>query len=157
MGIVGIYKASKFLIFNPGSPSKMGTAEEYLEVAKAHWGNMDEAERKHEEQQLNMLLGALVEIKEDGTMMSYCPIPEGVSQEMIDQAIESGEIQLAPIEGYMIVDEPKEWKEEDGVYKYDTRQHREIMGEILSSWDDLKFDGKTITLSDGMSIYEKTN
>ena len=48
-----------------------------------------------------------------------------------------------------------DWKEEAGKFLYDTRQEREVLGEKISAWDDLKFDGETVTFADGLAVYEK--
>lgn len=151
MGIVGYYRPCSFAIFTEEG-LKMGTKEEYIENSRKRW-SPDEAE--HEEQQMMMLINAIVDVNEDGKIYTYFPIPANASKEELDEAIASGYATLAPIEGYMCFDKPFDWKEEDGVFKYDTREHREVMGEMLSSWDDLKFDEKTITMSSGLAVYEK--
>ena len=151
MSIVGYYRPCSFAIFGEDG-LKMGTKEEYIENARKHW-SPDEAE--HEEQQMMMLVNAIVDVNEDGKIYNYFPIPANTPQEELDKAIAQGYAKLAPVEGYMCFDKPFDWKEEDGVFKYDTREHRELMGEMLSSWDDLKFDGKTITMSSGLAVYEK--
>lgn len=153
MSIVGKYRPCSFAIFTENG-LKMGTKEEYIENARKHFP-ADPDEAKHEEGQIMMLVNAILEVCEDGKIYPYFQIPATASKEDIEKAVAAGEIKLASIEGYMCVDKPYDWKEEDGVYKYDTRETREVMGEKLSSWDDLKFDGKTITMSSGLSVYEK--
>jgi len=151
MGIVGKYRPCSFAIFTEAG-LKMGTAEEYIENVKKH-ASPDEVD--HEVQQTMMLINAIVDVAEDGKIYTYFQIPENIPQDVIDKEIAAGRAKLAPVDGYMCVDKPFDWKEEDGVYKYDTRQTREVLGEQLSSWDDLKFDGKTITMSSGLAVYEK--
>lgn len=151
MSIIGKYRPCGFAIFSEEG-LKMGTKEEYIENIKKH-SSPETMER--EVQQAMMIVDMIMDVAEDGKIYSYYKIPETASKEEIDAAVAAGEVVMAPIEGYMCVDKPYDWKEEDGVYKYDTRQYREVMGEQLSAWDDLKFDGKTITMSSGMSILEK--
>lgn len=48
---------------------------------------------------------------EDGKLYMLMPLPAGVSQEEVDQAVKAGIIQL--YDG-MMTDEPKAWEERDG-------------------------------------------
>lgn len=151
MSIVGKYRPCSFIIFSKDG-MKMGSKEEYIENIKA---NSTPDMLEHSLQEAMMMVNMILDISEDGKIYTYYQLPGNVSKEEIDKAIEAGELQLAPMEGYMCVDKPYDWKEEDGVFKYDTRQYREVLGEQLTSWDDLKFDGKTVTMSSGMSVFEK--
>ena len=50
----------------------------------------------------------------------------------------------------------KEWKYLGGKYYYNTQEEREVMGEKLSPWDELKFDEEGLMLySEMMKIRKK--
>ena len=84
----------------------------------------------------------VMEFTDDYKVLSYMPIPKHVTQEQIDQAIASGEVKI--VDGMMCCEEPKEWKAVNGHYYYNTKEHREIFGEIKSPWDiiDPDADGR---------------
>lgn len=151
MGIIGTYRPCSFAIFTEEG-LKMGSPEEYVENILAR---CPEEHKEHQKSQTLMMVGSLLKICEDGKIHQYMPLPTGVTKEQLDEAIASGEIVLSDMEGYFICDEPRDWKEEDGVYKYDTGSERVVLGENLSPWDDLKFDGSHITMSEGFVVYEK--
>lgn len=77
------------------------------------------------------------EITEDHRVIGWMKLPEGVSDEEIKSAVEAGEIGEVK-DGYFLIEE-KPWKEEDGRFFFDSGEHREVFGEIQSSWDELKF------------------
>lgn len=84
----------------------------------------------------------VMEFTDDYQVLSYMPIPKHVTQEQIDQAVASGEVKI--VDGMMCCEEPKEWKAVNGHYYYNTKEHREIFGEIKSPWDiiDPDADGR---------------
>ncbi len=84
----------------------------------------------------------VMEFTDDYKVLSYMPIPKHVTQEQIDQAVASGEVKI--VDGMMCCEEPKEWKAVNGHYYYNTKEHREIFGEIKSPWDiiDPDADGR---------------
>ena len=81
---------------------------------------------------------AIVEISADHKIYQWMKLPDGVSDEDIKEAIEAGEI-TAVKDGYFCLGS-NEWKCLDGKYYYDTKEHREVFGEIRSPWDELTFD-----------------
>ncbi|MBQ3620043.1 MAG: hypothetical protein II939_18035 [Bacteroidales bacterium] len=101
-------------------------------------GKLDEEEYN---QTLN-LFESVMEFTDDYKVLSYMPIPKHVTQEQIDQAVASGEVKI--VDGMMCCEEPKEWKAVNGHYYYNTKEHREIFGEIKSPWDiiDPDADGR---------------
>ena len=89
-----------------------------------------------EEDEYNQTLSmfdAVMEFTDDYKVLSYMPIPKHVTQEQIDEAVASGEVKI--VDGMMCCEEPKEWKAVNGHYYYNTKEHREIFGEIKSPWD----------------------
>ncbi len=71
------------------------------------------------------------------------PIPEGVSQEEIDEAVKSGEIQLK--DGMMYA-ECYDWKIENDKAYFDTQEEGEVMGEKVSPWHEIEEVGDMIEL-----------
>lgn len=88
------------------------------------------------------MFDAVMEFTDDYKVLSYMPIPKHVTREQIDEAIASGEVKI--VDGMMCCEEPKEWKAVNGHYYYNTKEHREIFGEIKSPWDiiDPDADGR---------------
>ncbi len=137
--IVGRWKIYK--TFAPiGNSFELHTKDEVvaeLDKKKAA-GEIDEDEYN---ETLNMF-DAVMEFTDDYKVLSYMPIPKHVTQEQIDQAVASGEVKI--VDGMMCCEEPKEWKAVNGHYYYNTKEHREIFGEIKSPWDiiDPDADGR---------------
>ncbi len=93
-------------------------------------GELDDEEEYNET--LN-LFESVMEFTDDYKVLSYMPIPKHVTQEVIDEALASGEVKI--VDGMMCCEEPKEWKAVNGHYYYNTKEHREVFGEIKSPWD----------------------
>jgi len=86
------------------------------------------------------MFGAVVEFCEDHKTRMYTPIPAGVSQQEIDEALASGEVKL--VDGMIFDGCEKEWKAVKGDYWYNTGEHREVFGEIKSPWDKITPDSE---------------
>lgn len=101
----------------------------------------DAIEEDEYNETLNMF-DYVMKFTDDYKVLSYMPIPKHVTQEQIDQAVASGEVKI--VDGMMCCEEPKEWKAVNGHYYYNTKEHREIFGEIKSPWDiiDPDADGR---------------
>jgi hypothetical protein len=96
----------------------------------------------------------MIEFTEDHKVLWWRPLPAGVSEEMIQKALEAGEI--AGVKDGMFSSGGKEWKAVDGKYYYDTGEHREVFGEVQSSWDELVPDENgAIPMSGGMMKIKK--
>lgn len=151
MNIVGMYQVSS-LLGRSGDSLKMITREERIAEV-----NASDADPREKSQQL-MTANSRLEICNDGKIYSYAPIPEGVPADQIQAAVDAGQV-LKVKDGYCVFGKGDvyDWKEEDGKFFYDTRQTREILGEAVSPWDDLKFDGTHVTFAEGFVIYEKIN
>lgn len=99
-----------------------------------------------------LLYSSIMEFKDDGSVINLSPIPEGVSQEDIDEAVKSGQIVLC--DGYM-VQENSRWKNENGKDYYDTGMQGEVLGEEVSSWIEVPVvDGKIEILTYRLSKVE---
>ncbi len=90
----------------------------------------------------------------DGKVLTWMKAPEGVPQEAIDEALASGEIK-AFRDGFFCLEE-KPWKEENGEFFYDTGEHREMFGEMQSSWDKLELNADgLLKFGSGMLLLRK--
>ena len=86
-----------------------------------------------------MLLKAVAVFEEDGSLSILSPLSEGVSQEMVDEAVASGEITLK--DGMMLTDQ-KHWKVENGKNMADTGAEGEVLGEKVGPWEEIKEIGE---------------
>lgn len=145
--IVGTYSVVKALAFVNGDFDLFTEAEVKadLEAKKAAGEDVDDSA-------LNSFT-LKVEFTPDHTVDQWMKIPAGVSDEMIKEAVESGEI-LAARDGFFCA-QRTEWKCVDGKYYYDTKQHREVFGEVQSSWDELVCEDGLIKFGGGSMMIRK--
>ncbi|MBR3382857.1 MAG: hypothetical protein IKG85_07475 [Clostridia bacterium] len=95
-----------------------------------------------------------VEFTDDHRVLTWSPMPAGVSEEDIKAAVESGEIAAAK-DGFFCGKE-LEWKAVGGKYYYNTGEHRVVFDEEQSPWDELAPDGDgLIPFSSGMMLLKK--
>ena len=88
------------------------------------------------------MLNAKFIFKDDGFVYTTLPIPEDMPQEEIDEYIASGEAWI--VDGMLGI-ERKEWKEEDGKFRFNSGTKGEVLGEAIDPWND-------IAVNDGGSI-----
>ena len=86
-------------------------AEEYRKAPMPYVDESDEEAVADELKERQQMIGSQLAVCEDGKLYMLMPLPEGVSKEEIDQAVEAGAIRL--YDG-MMTDEPKAWEERDG-------------------------------------------
>ena len=92
-----------------------------------------------------MLLNGTALFEEDGNLVFLSPLPEGISQEEIDEAVASGEMELR--DGMMITQQ-NHWKTEDGKNLADTGAEGEVLGEKVGPWEEIKeIDNETIEMT----------
>lgn len=110
-----------------------------------HWENVSVTLTRDDLEKDDLFfLKAVIEFGEDGTLCMMSPLPEGVSQEMIDEALASGELKLK--DGMMVLEE-KHWKVEDGKNMADTGAEGEVFGEKVGPWEEIKeIDEQTIEI-----------
>ena len=91
---------------------------------------------------MRLLLTTRLVFEADGTLKELSAVPDGVSQEELERAVESGEIKL--YDSRTILDETV-WKEENGKFYYDTGivasdcgQAFFNFGQIVSRWREIK-------------------
>lgn len=115
-------------------------AEGDLEKRKAA-GEFADDERRYEHAREGLsAFGTVFEFTDDYKVKTYSPIPPGVSQAEIDEAVASGDVKL--VDGMIYAGEDKKWKYVKGEYWYDSEEHREICGEVKSSWDKITPDSE---------------
>ena len=107
------------------------SAEEYLKAPMPYIDETDEDEVQNELQERKNMISAQLKICDDGNMYMLMPIPEGVTQEEVDEAVSAGEIKL--VDG-MMTDSPIKWEERNGEFWYDTGIEGEVFGEKADSW-----------------------
>lgn len=104
------------------------------------------AERAHfepiEEKDIEYQFDCITRFCEDGTVLSLLPLPEGITEEMV--LADGGEM----FEGMLLLEKRENaWKEEEGKLWMDSGEYREVLGEVLSSFDELVFEGDTLVLT----------
>lgn len=149
--IVGRYRVAK-AISSVGDDFGLFSVEEVLADldSKQAAGELDEEERKD----ILKAFEAIVEFTDEGEVLEWARIPEGISQEEIDAALAEGEIKAVK-DGYFCLNS-RPWKYVKGSYYYDTGSTRELFGEQLSSWDELKPDEEgCIPFASGMMLLKR--
>lgn len=148
MSIEGIYQVSSVLAYFEDGPRMISKSEQIEKI------NSSASDARTKQQQLMTVNGRL-KISEDHKIYPLVPIPEGVPEAAIREAVDAGKIVLEA-DGYCFMGgNVYDWKEENGCFLYDTKEVRKSGDELLSPWDDLKFDGTHISFASGMMVYEK--
>ena len=103
---------------------------------------------KSDDSEMCRMANCLYEFTADGQLRNRMPLPEDMSLDDLDEDEKAmmGEDGL-----FTISTQP--WKEENGKILIDSGQHREILEEVLSSWDEVKIneDG-SITIGEAFPI-----
>lgn len=151
VGIVGKYEVVEAMAFLGGEFKRFPKEEVKADLDKRlAAGEIDGEEVKDTMRTFD----TVIEFTPGHKVRTWMPLPEGVSDAELREAVESGEI-LA-VDGGMFAVEEKKWKSLDGKYYYDTGEHRESFGETLSSWDELKTDENgRVEYGSGMMMLKK--
>lgn len=107
------------------------TADAYLASPMPYVDESDPDEVASELRERKTLIGSAVEVVDDGHLYILMPLPEGVSQEEVDAAVQAGEIKLR---NGMMYDRPMAWELRDGKLWYDTGIEGEVFGEAADPW-----------------------
>ncbi len=107
------------------------SAEEYLKAPMPYVDETDEEAVADELKERNTMIGMQLKICDDGKMYTLIPIPAGVSQAEVDEAVSAGAIKL--MDG-MMFDVPKSWEDRNGEFWYDSGIEGEVFGEKTDSW-----------------------
>ena len=78
---------------------------------------------------------------DDNKIYMLVPIPEDVTQEEIDEAVKSGELELR---NGMMYAECFDWKIENGKAYFDSQEEAEVLGEKISPWHEIEEVGDMI-------------
>ena len=87
------------------------TGEEYMNSPMPYIDETDEKSVADEMKERKKTVGMLLEVCEDGNLYVLMPLPEGVSKEEIEAAVEAGVIK---VRDGMMTDDPFIWEERDG-------------------------------------------
>lgn len=107
------------------------SADEYINSPMMYIDETDEDAVTEEIKDRKQLTGSCVEVCEDGNLYMLMPIPEEATQEMIDEAVEAGELILR---NGMICGQSMAWEERDGKLWFDTGMEGEVFGEKADTW-----------------------
>lgn len=111
MSYVGKWVFHSIGTVNDSDEVEFLSAEEYMKAPMPYVDESDEEAVADELKERRQMVGGQIAVCEDGKLYMLMPLPAGVSQEEVDQAVKAGIIQL--YDG-MITDEPKAWEERDG-------------------------------------------
>ena len=111
------------------------SAEEYLKAPMPYIDESDEEAVADELKDRRNMIGGQIAVCEDGKLYMLMPLPEGVSKEEVDKAVEAGVIKL--YDG-MITDDPKAWEERDGELWLEVGEGMSEDGWVKLSDDDGK-------------------
>lgn len=133
MNLIGKWRIVESMQFNE--------EKECFEWAKVS----DILAREDVDEDMVMLLNGTALFEEDGNLVFLSPLPEGISQEEIDEAVASGEVELR--DGMMVTQQNR-WKTEDGKNLADTGAEGEVLGEKVGPWEEIKeIDNETIEMT----------
>ena len=111
MSYVGKWVFHSIAAMNDSDEMEYLTADEYLKAPMPYVDESDEEAVADEMKERRQMIGGKIAVCEDGKLYMLMPLPAGVSQEEVDQAVKAGVIKL--YDG-MMADEPKAWEERDG-------------------------------------------
>ncbi len=111
MSYVGKWKFHSIGGMNEKDEMVYMEAEEYLNAPMPYIDLTDEEAVADEMKERRQMIGSQIAVCEGGKLYMLQPLPEGVSEEEVEQAVKAGMIQL--YDG-MMTDEPKTWEERDG-------------------------------------------
>ena len=111
MSYVGKWVFHSIGMMNENDEIVFMNAEDYLKSPMPYVDESDEEAVADELKERRLMISSNIAVCEDGKLYMLTPIPEGVSKEEVDQAVEAGDIKL--YDG-MMTDEPKAWEEREG-------------------------------------------
>ncbi len=106
-------------------------AEEYINSPMPYVDEDDEEMVADELNERKKMTNTFLKICDDGKLYMLMPLPEGVSQEEVEEAVKAGQIIL--VDGAM-ADKPMRWELRDGEFWFDTGIEGEVFGEKADSW-----------------------
>lgn len=133
MSYVGKWVFHSIGMVNDSDEMVFLSAAEYLKSPMPYIDQMDKEAVADEQRERQQMIGGQIAVCEDGKLYMMMPLPEGVSKEEVDQAVEAGVIKL--YDG-MMTDEPKEWEERDGALWMEVGEGMSEDGWVKISDDD---------------------
>ena len=135
MSYVGKWVFHSIGMVNDSDEVEFLSAEEYLKAPMLYIDESDEEAVADELKDRRNMIGGQIAVCEDGKLYMLMPLPEGVSKEEVDKAVEAGVIKL--YDG-MITDDPKAWEERDGELWLEVGEGMSEDGWVKLSDDDGK-------------------
>ena len=135
MSYVGKWVFHSIGMVNDSDEVEFLSAEEYLKAPMPYIDESDEEAVADELKDRRNMIGGQNAVCEDGKLYMLMPLPEGVSKEEVDKAVEAGVIKL--YDG-MITDDPKAWEERDGELWLEVGEGMSEDGWVKLSDDDGK-------------------
>ena len=133
MSYVGKWVFHSIAVMNDSDEMEYLTADEYLKAPMPYVDESDEEAVADEMKERRQMIGGKIAVCEDGKLYMLMPLPAGVSQEEVDQAVKAGVIKL--YDG-MMADEPKAWEERDGALWLEVGEGMSEDGWVKLSDDD---------------------
>ncbi|MBQ9985494.1 MAG: hypothetical protein IJP38_04240 [Oscillospiraceae bacterium] len=126
----------KWIFHSVGAMSENGeltymTAEEYLNSPMMYIDETDEEAVADEMKERKQMTGSCIEVCEDGNLYMLMPLPEGVTQAEVDEAVAAGHIE---VRNGMLCGNSMPWEERDGKLWIDTGIEGEVFGEKADTW-----------------------
>ena len=111
MSYVGKWVFHSIGVINENDEMVYMNSEEYLDSPMIYIDQTDEEAVADELKERKQIISGQIAVCEDGKLYMLMPLPEGVSKEEVEQAVNAGIIKL--YDG-MMTDEPKQWEERNG-------------------------------------------
>ncbi len=126
MDFIGFWKFHSIGTIDENDRLVYLSAEEYINSDMPYIDTSDPEAVEDEMKERKGVVGAKLKFTEDGKFYTLMPLPEGVSQAEVDEAVKGGLIKL--MDG-MMCDDAKAWELRDGELWFDTGIEGEVFGE----------------------------
>ena len=118
MSYVGRWIFHSIGIFDDSGKTVYMTADEYMNMPTPSYIDESDADAvENEKKERAQMVGGQLEVGADGKMRMLMPLPEGVSEKELDEAVRAGEISL--VDGMISVGAVS-WEERDGELWYES-------------------------------------
>ena len=131
MDFIGKWKFHSIGVYTDNDEFIYLTAEEYLDSPMLYIDETDKDAVDEEMKERKKIIGMQIKICDDGKLYMLMPLPAGVSQAEVEEAVAAGYFIL--VDG-MIADSPIQWELRDGELWYDTGIKGEVFDEKAESW-----------------------
>jgi len=131
MDFIGKWKFHSIGEYTENGELEYLTAEKYLDSPMLYIDETDPDAVEDEMKERKKIIGMQIKVCDDGKLYMLMPLPEGVSQAEVDEAVAAGYFTL--VDG-MISDSPLQWELRDGELWYDTGIKGEVYDEEAQTW-----------------------